>query len=661
MKKFLSLLMVLSVFAALLVVPAYAAGESFTTALAVPETVAPGETVTVTVTATNTSAQGGLLSFDGKLSYPSSVLTYSSVELGTETGSTWVKDANAVNGVVRLFAADDSCAAPVSAITLKVTFTVSADAASGTALSFGMTEAEGSSANADYITGTSSTASSRVYVAPPVSDVKTVGTGGDYKNLSAAFAAAKAGDKLNLKLISNVNETGRATVPAGAEIVLDLNGFTATNTYTSGSRNYLNVAGTLTIKGEGAVASANIKAKSNTIVVNVGATLNVEDSTITVAGSNYAIYNYGGTVAALTNATVRATEGTAVYSISKIGTIVGGTYEGVRGIQICSATVSQKNYHGTVDSITGATITGTGIGIYMKNQSSIGIITEATVKSVGAASTALYNSGEIATISGSSIISEGGSYGIFNSGANAVITAINNTKITLNSATVGSGDAIFNVYGKIGTIDADTVITANSFGILNKSTIETVSATINTTLGKGIHMTGASAHINTLNANITSDRRVAVAMYSGASIDTITGTITVLGTDADKCSGIVMATGSHVGTINATINCHGVAINSNASTIDTISGGTYTSTGNAAVLNNKGATITSITGGTFTGIARGLSNYGTVSSISGGAFLATATPTNANRAVYTASGATTTIADGKKLSKNASTGYFEVA
>ncbi len=656
MKKFLSLLMVLSVFAALLVVPAYAAGESFTTALAVPETVAPGETVTVTVTATNTSAQGGLLSFDGKLSYPSSVLTYSSVELGTETGSTWVKDANAVNGVVRLFAADDSCAAPVSAITLKVTFTVSADAASGTALSFGLTEAEGSSANADYITGTSSTASSRVYVAPPVSDVKTVGTGGDYKNLSAAFAAAKAGDKLNLKLISNVTDSSRGVVAAGAEIVLDLNGFTAHNSNTA-KRNNITVNGTLTVKGEGTLSNET----THIIVVNEGGVLTVEDSTLVAGGTGYAVYNYGGTVAALINGTFRSPSNVAVYSASAIGTITGGTFEGTKGLHLFSATVNGKNYHGSVESINGAAFTGTANGIFVKSLSTIGSIAEATITSNGAKTTALYNSGVINTIADSTIVSEGGSYTIVNAGATARIGAINNTKITLNSATIGAGNAIYNTYGTIGTLDANTIITANSYGIFNKATINNVYATINTERGYGIYMNTATSHIDTVNATITSNLRSAILLNSGATIGTVNGKLTVTGSDTTKCIGLSVQTGAKIDTLNAEISSYATAVSNNGSTIGEITGGTYTSAQTYAVTNFKNSTISSISGGTFTGLARGLSNNGTVSSISGGAFLATAAPANANRAIYTASGATTTIADGKTLSKNASTGYFEVA
>lgn len=172
MKKFLSILLVLSAMMSMFIVPAFADGENFTMTLTAPETVNAGESITVTAEAKNVSAYGGLISVDFYLSYPSDIAEFTSVSFGTEMAADWVVDANAKDGIVRVFAVDNSCAAAVETLTVTASFTVSADAEDAAALAFTLTNAEGSASNGAYVVGTDASCSASVVAAQPEPDVK---------------------------------------------------------------------------------------------------------------------------------------------------------------------------------------------------------------------------------------------------------------------------------------------------------------------------------------------------------------------------------------------------------------------------------------------------------------------------------------------------------
>ena len=185
--------------------------------------------------------------------------------------------------------------------------------------------------------------------------VATIGTQ-YYTSVAKAIEAAKENDVITL--IADIELAESVTVPAGKEIVLDLNGKTITGTdNATGSFGLITNKGDLTIKGEGAITltatnNREWNAYSSVISNQPGGKLTVNGGTIQHLGGTdmaYAIDN-------LTNG-----KGTKAETIINGGT-VKSTYRAVR--QFLNGTEAQN-----ILTVNGGTIEGANKSIWMQDPS----------------------------------------------------------------------------------------------------------------------------------------------------------------------------------------------------------------------------------------------------------------------------------------------------
>ena len=185
--------------------------------------------------------------------------------------------------------------------------------------------------------------------------VATIGTQ-YYTSVAKAIEAAKENDVITL--IADIELAESVTVPAGKEIVLDLNGKTITGTdNATGSFGLITNKGNLTINGEGAITltatnNREWNAYSSVISNQPGGKLTVNGGTIQHLGGTdmaYAIDN-------LTNG-----KGTKAETIIN-GGAVKSTYRAVR--QFLNGTEAQN-----ILTVNGGTIEGANKSIWMQDPS----------------------------------------------------------------------------------------------------------------------------------------------------------------------------------------------------------------------------------------------------------------------------------------------------
>ncbi len=138
-------------------------------------------------------------------------------------------------------------------------------------------------------------------------------TGESYESLSDAISAAEEGE--TVQLLSDITLTSAITIASGADIILDLNGYTLTR---SSSANSLAVSGTLTLEDSSEEGTGEITNGSSYGAVRVqsGGTFIMNGGTITDTSSYYGVYIGANGVFIMNGGTV---------SGCKIGVYVNGT------------------------------------------------------------------------------------------------------------------------------------------------------------------------------------------------------------------------------------------------------------------------------------------------------------------------------------------------
>ena len=334
---------------------------------------------------------------------------------------------------------------------------------------------------------------------------KNVTTGKEYQTLTEALAAVSS-TGAEIQLLNDpgkyYEESGAWAVAPGLTVTLDLNGRTLAGSLAN--------RGTLTLK-DGSEAKAGkivnstagtgdaVNKRSYALLNDSGATLTLESGAIQDTGASYSagVINNCGTIAKIGAVDIRSTSNYAVY-----------------------------NYGGTITEITGTTITGRN-GIYNRSVSGstssdgspwtiaytakIGTIKDATVTCTY--QYALWNGGQIDSICGTSKFTNSGTgnYIVYNSNE---IGSVNNGYYA--SRTDGDKSRVFTYSDSYPTIKLIT------------DSVEISSTTCN----YGLYNAGK---VETINGNVTiSAQTRAVQVSSGGVIDTITGNVKINATATDS-------------------------------------------------------------------------------------------------------------------------------
>ena len=334
---------------------------------------------------------------------------------------------------------------------------------------------------------------------------KNMTTGKEYQTLTEALAAVSS-TGAEIQLLNDpgkyYEESGAWAVAPGLTVTLDLNGRTLAGSLAN--------RGTLTLK-DGSEAKAGkivnstagtgdaVNKRSYALLNDSGATLTLESGAIQDTGASYSagVINNCGTIAKIGAVDIRSTSNYAVY-----------------------------NYGGTITEITGTTITGRN-GIYNRSVSGstssdgspwtiaytakIGTIKDATVTCTY--QYALWNGGQIDSICGTSKFTNSGTgnYIVYNSNE---IGSVNNGYYA--SRTDGDKSRVFTYSDSYPTIKLIT------------DSVEISSTTCN----YGLYNAGK---VETINGNVTiSAQTRAVQVSSGGVIDTITGNVKINATATDS-------------------------------------------------------------------------------------------------------------------------------
>ena len=334
---------------------------------------------------------------------------------------------------------------------------------------------------------------------------KNVTTGKEYQTLTEALAAVSS-TGAEIQLLNDpgkyYEESGAWAVAPGLTVTLDLNGRTLAGSLAN--------RGTLTLK-DGSEAKAGkivnstagtgeaVNKRSYALLNDSGATLTLESGAIQDTGASYSagVINNCGTIAKIGAVDIRSTSNYAVY-----------------------------NYGGTITEITGTTITGRN-GIYNRSVSGstssdgspwtiaytakIGTIKDATVTCTY--QYALWNGGQIDSICGTSKFTSSGT----------------EKYIVYNSNEIGS---VNNGYYASRTDDgASRVYTYSDLYPTIKLITDSVEIS-STTCNYGLYNAGK---VETINGNVKiSAKQWAVQVSSGGVIDTITGNVNVSATTGER-------------------------------------------------------------------------------------------------------------------------------
>ena len=383
---------------------------------------------------------------------------------------------------------------------------------------------------------------------------KNVTTGKEYQTLTEALAAVSS-TGAEIQLLNDpgkyYEESGAWAIAPGLTVTLDLNGRTLAGSLAN--------RGTLTLK-DGSEAKTGkivnstagtgdaVNKRSYALLNDSGATLTMESGAIQDTGASYSagVINNCGTIAKIGAVDIRSTSNYAVY-----------------------------NYGGTITEITGTTITGRN-GIYNRSVSGstpsdgspwtiaytakIGTIKDATVTCTY--QYALWNGGQIDSICGTSKFTSSGTenYIVYNSneigsvnkgyyasqtdsGTSRVYTYSDlypTIKLITDSVEISSTTCNYGLYnaGKVETINGNVKISAKQWAVQVSSggVIDTITGNVNvsaTTGERGISIEGArSKKIEyTYNKELTAnDKQLTkqITTYGEPSrIGTITGNVTI--------------------------------------------------------------------------------------------------------------------------------------
>ena len=334
---------------------------------------------------------------------------------------------------------------------------------------------------------------------------KNMTTGKEYQTLTEALAAVSS-TGAEIQLLNDpgkyYEESGAWAVAPGLTVTLDLNGRTLAGSLAN--------RGTLTLK-DGSEAKTGkivnsaagtgdaVNKRSYALLNDSGATLTLESGAIQDTGASYSagVINNCGTITKIGAVDIRSTSNYAVY-----------------------------NYGGTITEITGTTITGRN-GIYNRSVSGstpsdgspwtiaytakIGTIKDATVTCTY--QYALWNGGQIDSICGTSKFTSSGT----------------EKYIVYNSNEIGS---VNNGYYASRTDDgASRVYTYSDLYPTIKLITDSVEIS-STTCNYGLYNAGK---VETINGNVKiSAKQWAVQVSSGGVIDTITGNVNVSATTGER-------------------------------------------------------------------------------------------------------------------------------
>ena len=484
-------------------------------------------------------------------------------------------------------------------------------------------------AESQYLLGSQATA------AGILSGTKTVGTGGDYANLTTAFADINANGlagNINLELITGypaVAETFPIVGPTGgAGAGYNINVYPTTvatpltiSSSTASSIFDLNSTAKLTIDGRVNQTGSSVMTIAN--LAPGGATATTTASGSSISGTTFTV----GTLATGPFLIGQTLSGTGVTA----GTVITGFGTGTGGAGTYTVNISQN--------VSAVVFTGTSIGganaFRFTNDASNNTLQYLDIKSANLSSTG----GSV--YFGAGVISGNDNNNINNctftaNAATAVVTGSQAAAvITVNSVTSGfvSPGAVVSGTG----VTAGTVITAASTGVgaAGNYTANTSASVAITSLSftnfpvNAIYSVGTSASVdnsgNTLNNNQISDYYSPISATNGialASTGNSTWTIT---------NNKLFQTASRLYTTGTTHN--GINVGS---------GGGYTITGNTiGYANASGTGTTNIIGSNVTPTGTFPSSYSTTGV--GGTFAANATRYIGMNLGFTAGGAVSSI------------------
>lgn len=479
-----------------------------------------------------------------------------------------------------------------------------------------------------------------------LSGVKTVGTGGDYDNLTTAFAAINASGlsgNVELQLITGYPAVPESwpiagpTAAAGAGFTIKVYPTTVATPLTISGNSpagLFNMNGTakLTFDGRVSEAGSSVTTISNTAPLSGGSgtTSSITGTTLTVGGTVSGIFAVGQTIS--------GTGVTAGTTITALGTGTGGA--GTYTVSV-SQTVSST-------TITAAT-TGGSYAFLFSNDANNNTLQYLTVKSANTLTTG----GTIAF--GAGVTSGNDNNNINNCSVNAANTASftftgssasTTLTVTATSGVLSVGQAI------TGGSFAGQIITAFGTGTGGAGTY-TISAAVtqaSTTLtsagiaapANAIYSAGSSAAIdnssNTLNNNLISDYYVPGSATNGVNL-TSTGNSgwTITNNRLFQSASRLYTTSNTHNGINV-LSGSGYTITGNTiGFADAAGAGFTTLIGNTVAL--AGFPASYVTSGTanatrYTGMTLGFTAGGAASNVQGN--------TVAGINLYTSSGATTT-------------------
>lgn len=479
-----------------------------------------------------------------------------------------------------------------------------------------------------------------------LSGIKTVGTGGDYDNLTSAFAAINASGlsgNIELQLITGypvIPESWPMTGPngaAGAGFTIKVYPTTVATPLTisasspAGMFNF-NSTAKLTFDGRVNQAGASVVTVNNTAPLSGGSgtTSSITGTTLTVGGTVTGIFAVGQTIS--------GTGVTAGTTITALGTGTGGagTY---------TVSVSQTVASTTITAST----TGGSYAFLFTNDANNNTLQYLTVKSanvIAAGGTIAFGAG----------VTSGNDNNNIN---NCTVTANNTSSFTFTGSSTGT---TLTVTATTGLLSVGQAITGGSFsgaiitafgtgtGGAGTYTISVSTTQASTTLtssgisapANAIYSAGTSAAIdnsgNTVDNNLISDYYVPAAVTSGVNLTstgnstwTITNnrffqTATRVYTSANTHSGIIVGSGAGytiTGNIIGFANAAGTGSTNMIGNTVALAGfpTSYTTTGTANATR-------------YTGMSLAFTAGGAASSVQGN--------TVAGIALFTSSGATTT-------------------
>ena len=434
------------------------------------------------------------------------------------------------------------------------------------------------------------------YTAPQADTVSVSGTDKVYRvgeggmTLKKAFSSAPVdGTPVTILLTESVTYGDRLTVPAGANVTLNLNG--CRMKYKSATaRACLYVTGRLTVAGNGTIENSLFATGAHGIVVNAGGVLDVRGGTVFVYGGN-AIHIVRGRLESISGGAFTSMLGDCISCTGSVGSITGGGFSGKRAIVL---------YYGArAERLEDGIFRASSCSLHVKTGASVGRIGQATFQTQTGSSYTVNNSGTIDVIDGATVNCMRGTGAIVNYGYIKEMKAVS---VTMVSQTRGSGCGVFNARGQVDSMDV--TVTANTIGVWNKGgTIGRLTGSVVSDHGYGVYQNYGGS-ITELNMDVTSYNRACIRNVDGSRIDTVSGGRLIADREnrryADaRCIAIYNMSGAEIGKIDGVqVTSHGACIGNSGGVIREIAGGDYNSEAKT-VVNINGGRIYAVTGGTF--------------------------------------------------------------